>query len=177
VGITEVAKSNSGYFVDIFLRNVHLDPRNPWCAAFLQFCVWMACKILRIKDVLNINSGSTRQLWDKYAVMGCTYTDPLFFNIGDMLVWTKGQTRLGHIALIVGVEMLNGTIYFTTIEGNIADDQPREGGEVGTKRYSLADLRLRKPHGTKLWCRGAISLLAVYNSAPIVKIEQAEVAL
>lgn len=40
--VHEIGSSNTGEWVNIFLRAAGLGPGNPWCAAFLTFCSMVA---------------------------------------------------------------------------------------------------------------------------------------
>lgn len=152
--VTEIGRSNSGYWIDRFLAETHLAPGAPWCMAFVQLVVRQACDILGIEDILPHDSASTRNVWEWAKDHDLVTTDPADVHTGDILIWSNGAKWTGHTGIVTGIDA--GRI--DTIEGNVSGDSWREGGMVDTRSYEIRRMLYGKPSKVHRWTRGAISV-------------------
>ena len=134
-GVSENPKgSNSGPEVDIYLKSVGLKKGNPWCMAFVYWCVNTACKELDMPNPLIRTGGVLRQ-WNetilrKYPARA-TAVKP-----GDIFIMEFGHGT-GHTGIVEKVA--GGMIY--TIEGNTNDDGSREGYEVARRQRLVSSMK------------------------------------
>ena len=117
VGVQESPRgSNSGPWVDKFLKSVDLGPGYPWCAAFAEWCYEEAgCPERTLPD-----SGLVAD-WKRYGkARGWLMKSP---SRGRLFIIDNGDGT-GHIGFITGV-LPDGS--FSTIEGNTNPGGSREG--------------------------------------------------
>jgi hypothetical protein len=124
--------SNRGPEVDVYLRNVGLEPRGndySWCAAFVYWCFTQASKkganpAVKTAGVLKhwseAGKAGTRRILAKDAM-----ENPGLIKPGFIFILNSGGGK-GHTGL---VEKVDGGI-LTTIEGNTNGAGSREGGGV-----------------------------------------------
>ena len=135
VGVHEEG-NNSGVAVEEFQKAVDGKAnQESWCMCFVQFCVKKTSALVRFPDCI-FDSESCLQTWAKTDIKA-RFNDP---EPGDIVIWQKGSTALGHTGIVVEVHE-DGT--FDTVEGNTSSgsgDQ-REGDGVYRRKRS------RKPMG------------------------------
>lgn len=156
-GVREVGGANRGPEVEQFQKAV--DGKawgEPWCMAFVQFCVKKVCKEIGFSEVLP-NTESCVELWKK--------VDPFLKlekpMVGCLVIWEnyhQGEpTGKGHVGIVV--EVLNDNL-IETIEGNTGPDSKtinREGDGVYKKTrfsYSFGKMRVLgfvAPFPTPTW--------------------------
>lgn len=125
LGIAEDPKgSNRGYHVEKYLSSVGLPGGNPWCMAFVYWCVQQACNESKIKNPL-IKTGGVLDQWTRIDAKLKT-KNPV---PGDVFIMRFGHGT-GHTGI---VEKVDGE-YIQTLEGNTNDDGSREGYEVARRR-------------------------------------------
>lgn len=130
VGVREVGV-NRGRRVEEYLRAAHLAPGNPWCAAFVTWCIHRAAESVGAKTSFpRTGYCPTIATWArKHKVLHATpQPGDLFLRWGQ----AKGVWRFKHTGF---VESVGGGGY-RTIEGNTSPSGSREGDRV---------LRLRRP--------------------------------
>lgn len=116
--------SNRGVWVDRFLKSAHTDVGQPWCAAFVTFCLQQAGWDPFAHDLHDgVPEPAAVDSWAKFSraanrAKGSPYRGRLFVIAG------KGHTHIGFVSA------LNPDGSFQTIEGNSNDDGSREGYAV-----------------------------------------------
>lgn len=110
VGVKEEG-NNGGFWVTKFLKSVGLKPGNPWCAAFVSYCLDSA-KIRSLKT----RSGLARHFITKNKTIKATkvVTQNMKLPQGTVVVWRRGTTMSGHVGFVDQWTGKSGT----TIEGN-----------------------------------------------------------
>lgn len=110
-GVTELTGANDGPDIKRFLAAVGLNAGNPYCAAFISFCLDSA-RVDRPKvrsglasHFITGNSTPAREV-----LRGTVEIFP-----GTILIWRKGNTIYGHAGFVISQE---GPARFTTIEAN-----------------------------------------------------------
>ena len=94
--VTEV-KKNSSPEIDTFLKYVGLSPGNPYCAAFVSFCIGTA-------DVLlpKIKSGLARKFITKQSIPASkVLTGEITIPAGSITIWQNGNTIYGHTGFVL----------------------------------------------------------------------------
>lgn len=123
VGVSEEPLgSNSGPQVDGYLRHVGLGPGNPWCAAFVSWCVW--------HGAFDIGLDESELKFKKTGS-----AQGLYFKNHDLILDGPDEECIGVIVHPGG----KGHAFFVldhyggmarTIEGNSNNDGSREGHSV-----------------------------------------------
>lgn len=133
-GVEEVPKnSNAGPDVSVYLKSVGLAPGNPWCMAFVYWCVNKAAKQLGIKNPL-IKTGSVLYQYRNTTLRKLPKTSK-GIKAGDIFIIDFGGGK-GHTGFVEKFE--NGIVY--TIEGNTNDEGSREGYEVARKQRAISSI-------------------------------------
>ena len=121
--------SNGGLEVEAYLRSTGLGKGNPWCAAFVNWC------IQEIGKQHNMDIA-----WPKTASCDVILTfarrhDILFAQpeAGDVFLVMATQSDATHTGFVASVE--GGK--FRTFEGNSNDEGSREGYEVASNNRPL----------------------------------------
>lgn len=156
VGVHEIGSSNSGKWVDQFLKAVLLGPGYAWCAAFATWCAIEASELLRglpaekrltpqlMHDLIMGNAAyvpnwltaaKAKRTRDGWTVVVVAEKDA---KPGDFCIFWGGQ----HI----GILRLGGWLFGIrrrTVEGNTSANETgsqANGGEVANKRRSRGDI-------------------------------------
>jgi len=108
---TKEEGNNSGYWVTRYLKSVGLRPGNPWCAAFVSFCLDSA----KIKT-MRVRSGLARHFITKNKTIRATkvVNSNMDIPMGTVVIWRRGTTMFGHVGFTDKWKGRSGT----TIEGN-----------------------------------------------------------
>jgi hypothetical protein len=114
--------SNSGTEVNQYLKSVGLGPGNPWCMAFVYWCVNEAATAHKIKNPL-VRTGSVQVQWVNTTLRKLP-NRASGIKPGDIFVMLF-KNGTGHTGFVEKIE--NGMVH--TIEGNTNDDGSREGYE------------------------------------------------
>lgn len=144
VGVSEQAgKPNGGPNIEEFLASVNLGSGQPWCAAFVAFCVKKVEEELGVKSPLRL-SGHVLTMWRNsrpqqrrllswQGAPGVAFPEP-----GWLVVWQKRGTSSGHIGIVESADQFG----MTTIEGNTAPGASivREGDGVFKKSRPYTDV-------------------------------------
>jgi hypothetical protein len=123
VGIKET-KKNSSPLIDKFLYNVNSKPGNPWCSAFVSWCLDSAnITTLKIRSALARNfiiksNKSMLNIKAKSISAKKVIINNMDVPSGSIIVWRKGQTIFGHVGIVNTWNKNKGI----TIEGNTSPD-------------------------------------------------------
>lgn len=133
VGVHEVGGNNRGRRVEEYLACVGLPPGEPWCAAFVSWC-------LRQAGVVGAPcTGDTWALeaWAlKHGVLyNETASEPEMPKRGDIFLLLGSDNRPRHTGLVDAV----AGDYISTIEGNTGTASDTDGDGVATKRRRVFD--------------------------------------
>ena len=126
--VREVGGANRGPRVEEYLRSVGLGPGNPWCAAFVSWC-------LRHAGFLGgptSGAGAVRY-WAKWADdRGKLLSGGAFAKRGDLFLWLN-TNGTGHIGFVCEGTRKLGISWIRTIEGNSNENGSWEGDRVVRK--------------------------------------------
>jgi CHAP domain len=140
VGVREKSGRNDGRDVEMYLRSTGLPKGNPWCAAFVHWCMEQA----GVPNKINASSGSAYSK-SKVSFKGGKWKRE--FRPGQ--VFTLYYQNLGRIGHTGFVDDLDGSVAMT-VEGNTNVAGSREGDGVYKKRrplngmYAICDWYPRK---------------------------------
>jgi hypothetical protein len=132
VGVKEQG-NNGGYWVTRFLRSVGLKPGNPWCAAFVSFCLDSA----KVKT-LKTRSGLARHFISKNKTIKASKVsiENMELPQGTVVIWRRGTTMFGHVGFTDNWKGVSGT----TIEGNTTSGKQGSqwnGGGVWSRKRTI----------------------------------------
>lgn len=124
--------SNRGAWIDEFLKTARTDVGQPWCAAFVTYCLKMAGK-----DIFSTSFGEGV----RYPASVASWVDWARATARWSRTPRRGRlfaiARSGatHIGMVTAVHS-DGS--FETIEGNSNDEGSREGYEVCRRTRTVA---------------------------------------
>jgi hypothetical protein len=132
VGVKEEG-NNDGYWVTRFLKSVGLKPGNPWCAAFVSFCLDSA----KVKT-LRTRSGLARHFITKNKTIKASKVVQTNMELpkGTVVVWRRGTTMSGHVGFTDKWKGSSGI----TIEGNTTSGKSGSqwnGGGVWSRKRTI----------------------------------------
>ncbi|MBS7565080.1 CHAP domain-containing protein [Mucilaginibacter sp. Bleaf8] len=119
LGVHEKTGNNDGPEVEKYLKAVGLNKGNPWCMAFVVWCVNTAGTQLGVRNPL-LKTGGVLKQWNGTLCKRTKTPAP-----GSIFIMDFGKGT-GHTGF---VERVEGNIIHT-IEGNTNDDGSREGIKV-----------------------------------------------
>lgn len=134
IGISEVG-TNAGPEVEKFLQAVRLGKGNPWCAAFVVFCLKEIEKKHKIDSGIY-ETGHALTMWNRTPENRKLKTP----TPGAIVIWQMykngKQTTSGHAGIILENPKPNVIV---TVEGNTSDSSSvsREGDGVYKKIRSF----------------------------------------
>lgn len=117
IGVRELTGNNDGKYVEIYLRSVGLSKGNPWCAAFVHYC-------LARGGVSNSISGYAPTSLDKNNLVMYGrrfYVKPHYADVVSF--YFPSKHRISHTAFF-DEDMGNG--FYKSVEGNTGG-----GGAIG----------------------------------------------
>jgi len=132
VGLGEDGGDNRGQMVELFLKEVHQDPGQPWCAAF----------VYHVGHWSHYDHVAQRSTWPLKATASCAELAKnalddgilkLEPHLGDVfLKFSKKLDRFAHTGIVVGLHDPDphedmGVYVCTTIEGNTNADGSANG--------------------------------------------------
>lgn len=129
IGVEEMPHgSNRGERVEQYLAAASLPPGNPWCAAFICWCVQQARDVCMLR--INLPRSGYTPVFKSAPGCQVLQTNPAELAPGMLfLLFYPSLGRVGHIGLIEGPDPDDpGRVI--TIEGNSNDEGAREGYEV-----------------------------------------------
>jgi len=136
VGVREQGGNNRGQMVEMFLREVKLQPGQPWCAAFVYHVGYWSHYDARVEHSSwpLPATGSCWELGDFAERKGLLVEEDKAPAEGDVfLLYNDAKKRFAHTGIVVAVhEKLTFTDgdwvwSCTTIEGNTSVEGSREG--------------------------------------------------
>jgi hypothetical protein len=139
VGIKEVGGQNKGQVVEMFQKAVDGKASGePWCLAFVQFCLQMVDKEydfvrqMKANKAMVFNTEHCLTLWNNTNT-NQRRKDP---EIGTIVLWRHGDTTSGHAGIVTEI-LEKGE--FRTVEGNTGDGSGviREGDGVFERVRSI----------------------------------------
>lgn len=148
--VREVGGMNKGPKVEEYQRTVGLGPGDPWCAAFVAWCMM---KSRQLSAPPSWCSGSAITTWHKGSRKAgpdgiCTPLYPDYQKtIKPGWVWVRAKDKngadqarrgtwvQGHIGIVVAVD----TVGFHTVEGNTNAAGSRDGDGVYRKLHKWTD--------------------------------------
>lgn len=136
VGIGERGGNNRGQLVEIFQRHAGIAPGDPWCMAFVQYCL---AQIDNLAALFNPATRSARIGNSCHCMTVWGSTDPdlrdMKPSVGSIAIWRRENTAQGHTGIVSAVSKDE----FRTIEGNTspAKGVDREGDGVFEKTHQL----------------------------------------
>lgn len=137
VGVTEIGRTNTGFLVDQFGRDLSekdVDPEGiAWCILYVQACYLYVCKAFGKPDLLPYNTASSQGLAAWAEKNGLARTQPKYAEPGSVLVLQDGQSNFGHGEII---NASSGKAY-TSTGGNTSGEGSRDGGAVCIHRDVL----------------------------------------
>ena len=135
-GAGEAGGNNLGPFVEKYLVPAGLRPPQPWCAAFVSWCVHKAARKLKRNAPIPYLAGA-RAILNRARRLDLLTHDP---QPGDLVVWSRGNPAgpMGHIGIVAGRE--DGAI--DTIEGNKTSKVERFSYRLGSMPRLLGFVRL-----------------------------------
>jgi hypothetical protein len=119
IGVKEATGRNDGARVAVFQKFVGIAAPQPWCAAFMSWCVGQAAKQLGIKPVLH-SSGSSTEIYHEAKELGLLLAKPQPYCIG--LVKGSGGTPgkdHHHTFRVLSVDWEHGLVH--SLDGNVSD--------------------------------------------------------
>lgn len=134
---TKEGEKNSGQIVTMFQKHVGIGNGDPWCAAFVHYCISQVDMIGQSLDQKDISSGHHKSA---SCVMTFNKSQERYKGQtpqeGSLIVWRKKNTMLGHIGI---VSRVYNTGSVETIEGNTSPmhNINREGDGVYIKQRSI----------------------------------------
>lgn len=132
VGVGEEGGDNRGQMVEHFLRGVHLQPGQPWCAAFVHHVGYASHydQVLRRSSWPLPATGSCEALARAARAAGALREEP---QVGDVfLLFSAMRRRFIHTGIVVGVAdesrvHLSDVHTCVTVEGNTNADGSANG--------------------------------------------------
>ncbi len=145
-GVRETGGNNRGPQVEEFQKSIGLVAGDPWCAAFICFCIKKAAASLGVKPNFQYG-GSVYKLWTRNPDL--QMADPelnCLFLIDHGL--SKKGTRIGHTGFCVGPFPSDPNAYpdemfldkIETMEGNTNAAGSRDGDGAYHKSRKLSEL-------------------------------------
>lgn len=134
-GVREVGR-NDGPEVRKFLASIDLNPGDPWCAAFVCFCVKEAAKQLGVTPKF-VYGGSVYKLWTRNPDLQLSkpaYNSIFLIDHG----LSKAGSRIGHTGFCVGRNQSHDES-LETIEGNTNSAGSRDGDGCYHKSREVAE--------------------------------------
>jgi hypothetical protein len=143
-GVREVGGNNRGPEVEKFQASIGLEPGDPWCAAFVCFCIKKAAEQLGITPKFEYG-GSVYKLWTRNPDLQLSSPDTnCIFLINHGL--SKSGTRIGHMGFCITPYQESPAypdeIFFDkleTMEGNTNAAGSRDGDGAYHKSRKLSE--------------------------------------
>jgi uncharacterized protein (TIGR02594 family) len=132
IGVHEAGGNNHGKEVEMFQKAVDgVAGGEPWCMAFVQFCVMQVEKTLDIKSNIFHSEHCLTTWRNSPASMRLIGPVP-----GCIVIWQHGTSENGHTGFVTSINVLGKML---TIEGNTDNDTGvnREGNGVFARTRSI----------------------------------------
>jgi len=133
IGQREATGKNDGPFVEKCLRTVGLPKGNPWCAAFVKYCLLQSRN-----ELANKINGMALSCENKSHFIYRARQQIENSRPGDVFtIWFNNLNRIGHTGFVD--KKVNENI-FETVEGNTGEDGGRDGNGVFRRKRSKNSL-------------------------------------
>jgi hypothetical protein len=161
-GTKEIGKTNRGYWVSRFQKDLHLDGY-AWCLSYIQFVYKTASELHRRNfDILPFNTAGTQRLWNWAFNRGYTFLDYKNLRPADLIIWRNGMTNFGHVEFSV---FSNDNMVITN-GGNTNSAFSRDGGLVAKKEFNILRWgEIGKQKKIDRFVRGFISFDKLYQAS------------
>lgn len=167
-GISEIGKTNTGYLVNQFHRDLSTKDRDPlgmpWCVIVYQATVLYVCQGFGKPDLLPYNTPSTQSAAKWAEDLGIANRIPAKVGMGDAMVQRDGlDDGTGHMACMVEP----GFPMYTEISGNTNSAGSSNGGMILTRKVAWSRWEVTSPqcefptHPTKRYMRCTIPVNAL----------------
>lgn len=128
---SEQGGNNRGQIVELFQKTIGKAENEPWCMAFMQYCV--------SKVDFLMNDGTKSPLFKSEHCLTVWNNTPITFkykvpSVGNIVIWRHGTSSNGHTGV---VKQVLDAQTFITVEGNTNADGSREGDGVYEKKRSI----------------------------------------
>jgi hypothetical protein len=132
LGVHEEGGENKGKRVQEYQKAAGINPGDPWCAAFINWCAEQAALALGLKSPLEQIKlqGYVQAYYDFFKPKGVVITDLKNVKAGDLFLVLHAPNHYGHIGLVKDTDLVKKR--FHSVEGNSNDEGSREGYEVCT---------------------------------------------
>ena len=128
IGVRERTGHNDGLMVETYLRSVGLGKGNPWCAAFVHYC-------LERGGVPNSINGYSPTAFNTAHKIWFARKRIKDLQAGDVFcLYFPSLKRIAHTGFYD--RTINNSIY-ETVEGNTNEEGSREGDGVYRKKRSF----------------------------------------
>lgn len=135
--VRESGGANRGARVEMYLASAGLGPGNPWCAAFVTWCLRKA----GYEGGPQAGMGAVRY-WAKWAEdRGRLLSGGAFASRGDLFLWVNPDGT-GHIGFVCEAARRFGVWWVRTLEGNSNEAGSREGDSV-VRKWRRVSARMR----------------------------------
>ena len=135
-GVREVGGNNRGPDVEMFQASIGLEPGDPWCAAFVCFCIKKAALSLGMEPKFQYG-GSVYKLWTRNPDLQVAEPGQnCIFLLNHGL--SKAGVRIGHTGFCVGRNPDNFDT-LETMEGNTNAAGSRDGDGCYHKSREMAE--------------------------------------
>ena len=149
IGNEEIPRgSNWGIHVQKYLKAVGINSPNPWCMAFVYWCVEnsnaLQSNIIGGMSNPLVKTGGVLKQWNDIDIHYLSKFNPgtqIKFQEpkqGDIFIMDYGK-GLGHTGFVESVD--KDGIYIHTIEGNTNDEGSREGFEVCRMKRKISSCK------------------------------------
>lgn len=156
--VAEIGTTNTGYWVNKFLKDCKLGGGHPWCMAYAQWPILYVSQMWSKPDLLPYDSASTMSVYNYAEKLGCTAATLAEIMIGDLIFWADGTSGKGHVGIIVAVRMDHvGQLTIAVAEGNTSAASWRDGGLVAVKSYVLTAKSFTKSTSAR-YVRGIVRI-------------------
>ncbi len=125
-GVHEIGGNNRGPQVEKYLATIGLEPGDPWCAAFVCWCLKQAVEAIGTPTQVHFGA-SVKKLWDRNQALVLQAPEPGCLALRDEGLSSKG-TRVGHVMFVLDVLQDGQTL--KVISGNTNAQGSREGNCV-----------------------------------------------
>jgi hypothetical protein len=137
-GVREHGGNNCGPEVEMFQKSIGLEPGDPWCAAFVCFCIQQAAENLGVKPSFQYG-GSVYKIWTRNPDLQLSApTDNCIFLLDHGL--SKKGTRIGHTGFCVAINQSHSET-LETVEGNTNAAGSRDGDGCYHKSRELSEFQ------------------------------------
>lgn len=133
IGVREQGGNNRGQRVEEYLSAVGLGPGNPWCAAFVSWCLQQAS----VKGAPCTGDTWALEAWGAQhdALYNENANKPEKPMVGDIFLLLGSDNRPRHTGFVTAV---NGD-HVATIEGNTGTASDTDGDGVAAKTRRVYD--------------------------------------